>query len=81
MAGINPRARIVHVRVADVKTVREAVSARVSDGAVGGERLIAGGLLKDFRAAALAAGVEDGVLRLTAGSPFAVGDEVLHADF
>lgn len=69
------------VRVGEVKTVREAVAARVSAGDGGAARLVAGGTLKGFRAAALAAGVGDGELRLADGSPFAVGDEVLHADF
>lgn len=70
-------------RVGDVRTVREAEQARVAGHSEGGEmRLVAGGRLKAFSAAALPlAAAADGGVTLSADGPFRQGDEVLHAWF
>jgi arginine N-succinyltransferase len=72
------------VRAGDIRTVREAVHARVA-GTLAGDgtpRLVAGGQLKDFRCAAVPARqAEDGGLLLEQMAPFGAGDEVLHAHF
>ncbi|TPE60573.1 arginine N-succinyltransferase [Sandaracinobacter neustonicus] len=69
-------------RLADIRTVREAVPARVAGVAADGEtRLVAGGQLKDFRCAAIPARESDAGLLLGKDAPFSAGDEVLHAGF
>jgi arginine N-succinyltransferase len=72
-------------RLADIRTVREAVPARVAatPGGHGGTvRLVAGGRLKDFRCAALPLRTsDDGELLADAEGPFTAGDEVLHVHF
>jgi arginine N-succinyltransferase len=72
------------VRAGDIRTVREAVHARVA-GALTGDgtpRLVAGGQLKAFRCAAVPVRQgEDGGLLVSGDAPFGVGDEVLHAHF
>jgi arginine N-succinyltransferase len=71
-------------RAGDIRTVREAVHARVA-GALSGDgtaRLMAAGRLKDFRCAAVPARqTEDGGLLVAGEAPFRAGDEVLHAHF
>jgi arginine N-succinyltransferase len=71
-------------RVGDLRTVREAVHARVTS-ALSGEgtpRLVASGELTAFRCAAVPLAQEDdGGVRLPQDAPFAPGDEVLHAHF
>lgn len=72
------------VRVGDIRTVREAVHARVAGllAHEGTPRLVAGGQLKGFRCAAVpTAQAADGGLLLGAEAPFGAGDEVLHAHF
>jgi arginine N-succinyltransferase len=72
------------VRVGDIRTVREAVHARVS-GALSGDgtaRLLASGQLKTFRCAAVPVRqTETGGLLVEPNAPFEAGDEVLHAHF
>jgi arginine N-succinyltransferase len=71
-------------RIADLKSVREAVPARVAGVAAGVEgpaQLIAGGTLSGFRAAALPASPAPGGLLLGEGAPFAPGEEILHVRF
>jgi arginine N-succinyltransferase len=72
------------VRAGDIRTVREAVHARVA-GSLAGDgtpRLVAGGTLKGFRCAAVPVRqTEDGGLLVADEAPFAAGDEVLHAHF
>ena len=69
-------------RVADIKTVREAEHGTVAQLAGGGEtRLVAGGRLRDFRAAALPLARAPAGLQLGGDGPFQPGDEVLHAPF
>ncbi|WP_237830073.1 arginine N-succinyltransferase [Sandaracinobacteroides sayramensis] len=68
-------------RMGDIRTVREAEHGRVSGWTGGGDlRLVAGGRLRDFRAAALPLAAGAGGLLLGEG-PFSIGDEVLHAPF
>ncbi|MBS3961574.1 MAG: arginine N-succinyltransferase [Sandarakinorhabdus sp.] len=78
----------VDARIAEVRTVREAVRSHVTrkdaengDAADGGVRLVAGGSLGGFRCAALRVLVADAGLRLPADAPFDPGDEILHAPF
>jgi len=73
----------VDARVADVRTVREAVRSHVArkDGTEGGVRLIAGGLLGTFRCAALPVSTAEAGMCLPADALFDLGDEILHAPF
>ncbi|PZU49964.1 MAG: arginine N-succinyltransferase [Sphingomonas sp.] len=69
-------------RVAEIRTVREAVPARVAGTATDGEtRLVAGGRLKQFRCAALPLRESGGSVLVGEEGPFSAGDEVLHAWF
>ena len=69
-------------RVADIKTVREAEHGTVAKLGSGGEtRLVAGGRLRDFRAAALPMTRAPAGLQLGGDGLFQPGDEVLHAPF
>ena len=69
-------------RVAEIRTVREAVPARVAGMATDGEtRLVAGGRLKQFRCAALPLRESGGSVLVGEEGPFSAGDEVLHAWF
>jgi arginine N-succinyltransferase len=71
-------------RVGDLRTVREAVQARVT-GVLAGEgsaRLVAAGTLNAFRCAAVPLALDgDGGVLLPRHAPFGAGDEVLHAHF
>lgn len=69
-------------RVGDIKTVRDAEHGTVAKLAAGGEtRLVAGGRLNDFRAAALPLTRAPTGLQLGVDGLFQPGDEVLHAPF
>jgi arginine N-succinyltransferase len=69
-------------RLGDIRTVREAEHGTVSaQGGNGEVRLVAGGQLRDFRAAALPLTQGPDGLKLGDGGPFKSGDEVLHAPF
>ncbi len=73
----------VDARMADVRTVREAVRSHVArkDASEGGVRLVAGGTLGAFRCAALPVSIADTGLCVPADAPFDLGDEILHAPF
>jgi arginine N-succinyltransferase len=74
----------VDTRVDEIRTIRESLGTTVaaSPGSdEGGARLVAGGTLSGFRAAALPALVAADGLALPAGAPFAPGEEILHAPF
>jgi arginine N-succinyltransferase len=71
-------------RLSEIRTVREAVTARVAGALTGegGTRLVSGGTLNAFRCAAVPlAQADDGTVLLPATAPFLPGDEVLHAHF
>jgi arginine N-succinyltransferase len=71
-------------RIADLRGVREAAAARVSGvspALAAPARLVAGGTLAGFRAAALAAEPGPDGLRLGAGGPFTPGEEISHVGF
>jgi len=73
----------VDARIADVRTVREAVRSHVArkDAADGGVRLVAGGTLGAFCCAAVPVSIADAGLCVPADAPFELGDEILHAPF
>ncbi len=80
----------VDAKVAHIRSIREARNARVmgtaDDGEAGATRLVAGGTLAGFTAAALPLRqADDGVLLPVTASfapgPFTSGEEILHAPF